>query len=143
MMSTKTTKAALGVVIAVAIIVVLGLVRSPENSAARPSFRCPRDIIDVSASLPTVVGQADRLIPKGLNTRGHQYQIISAIWLAPVVPALPGASVLKRAAVRKCGQKIAERSWALAVQFPDLSPPAGAATVVFIAKTSRGWVLYG
>jgi hypothetical protein len=88
------------------------------------------------------MAKADPLIRRDLNTQGQRYLILSAVWLAPVQPALPGASALRRKAARKCGKTVAERSWALAVQFPDFSPPAGAANFIFIAKTSKGWALY-
>lgn len=124
-------------------IALAGLATWTASAASTRSSGCPRDSIYSASSLEVVILHANRLIPGYFHTRGVHHQITAAAWLAPTRPATPGAANLKRVAVAKCGRVIAERSWGLVVQYPDLSPPAGRPTFVFIAKTRAGWVLYG
>ena len=140
--SPLTAKSIAGLVVLVSL-AVSGLVVWTASGASRFSSDCPRNAVYSDSSLAIVIPRADRLIPTYFHTRGERGQITGAVWLAPNKPATPGAATLKRVAVRKCGRAIAERSWGLVVQYPDLSPPAGGPTFVFIAKTHKGWALYG
>jgi hypothetical protein len=126
----------------------------PEGVAALASAsRCPRHTIARPAPVDEVLEAARRIVVRGktISSQGHTYRltakntpIIAAVRLAPFAagPEIPGALALRRLAVKKCGHVVAERSWAVVIEFPLAQIARTNRALTFLTLTRDGWRAY-
>jgi hypothetical protein len=106
------------------------------------AFRCPKPVAASAAARPeAVLTAARRLVPREyarLSSMGRPawpgFRVMGAVPLfePPFVPAL------RRLAVRLCGSRAANRSWAVFIYFPNCQMPCSV-DAALIARTARGW----
>ena len=105
---------------------------------------CPRDVRAIVPSVDVIAEKAKPMVPRiyrDLGERGRKFVMLQVVWLGLKWPAIPGAPYYKDIATRLCGEKTAEKSWAVTVHFPDM-PLSGARGVFFVVATKGGWRSY-
>jgi hypothetical protein len=121
-------------------------VRSGRSGTAR----CP------SAEAPPLYGTVDqalaaarRLLIRGsITAQGKTTKltprnspIIDVVILARTARSLPGAAGLRAAATRRCGSDIAQASWAVYIDYPELLI-SSSIRLAFLVRTKAGWRTY-
>jgi hypothetical protein len=120
---------------------------SPAPAAARSPlpFSCPV-VTETAAKPERVLAAARQLVPHEyarLRSMGRpawqHFQIQALVQLSRRIygPQPP----LRRLAVRLCGARVADRTWALSLQFPECQIPCSE-DVALVAPTLRGWRIW-
>jgi hypothetical protein len=129
----------------------------PSASTARFSVSrtvCPRVASTQVPNVDEVISAARRLLIIGhaAIVQGHRYRltvkenpVLAAVSLSsPVTPGMnaPEPVAYRRIAVRRCGQAIASRSWAVVYAFPQTTVTSFSIRIAFLVHTSNGWRAY-
>jgi hypothetical protein len=127
--------------------------RSEPVTARASASRCPSNPVARSAPVDEVLAAARRIAIRGktISSQGRTYRLTAKN--TPIVAALrlasfgagrdiPGAAALRRLAAKKCGRAVAERSWAVVIEFPLAQISRTNRTLVFLTLTRNGWRAY-
>jgi hypothetical protein len=114
--------------------------------------RCPRDVTALSvrpALVDGVIAAARRVVLDHVieNNQGRltrrtaaNFPVLEVVQLGSA-PLLPGASSLRRLAIKRCGKINAY--WAWAVVFTDTeSPVCCLRSIVFVVRVKTGWRVF-
>ena len=71
------------------------------------------------------------------------YWSVAALSLDPAHAYFTPVRAYRRAAVAKCGPKVAARSWVVLIQFPNAASAEQGEGVAFLAPTPAGWRIWG
>jgi hypothetical protein len=119
----------------VSVVAVSGLVASSPSrgdasrSGAIGKARCPAaEVPPLYGTVDQALAAARRLLIRGsITAQGKTTKltprnspIIDVVILARTARPLPGAAALRAAATRRCGSDIAQASWAVYIDYPEL-----------------------
>jgi hypothetical protein len=125
-----------------------------ESVTPRASVsRCPSHPVARSAPVDEVLAAAREIAIRGKTTKsqGRTFRltakntpVIAGVRLASfgAGPDIPGAPALRRLAAKKCGRAVAERSWAVVIEFPLEQIARTNRTLMFLTLTGDGWRAY-
>jgi hypothetical protein len=129
----------------------------PSASTARHSASrtvCPRAALTQVPTVDQVIRAARRLLIIGhvSSVQGHRDRltvkanpVLAVVSLsAPITPGMnaPEPVAYWRIAVRRCGQAIASRSWAVVYGFPQTIVTSFSIRIAFLVHTPKGWRAY-
>jgi hypothetical protein len=107
------------------------------------SATCPR-ALEPGPRAPEGVLAAVRQGVPGIY-RGPEYRGYLVTGLAPLAPRAfrpAGVDVYAGIAARRCGRRVADRSWVVFLTFPRAPGASISQGIVFTARTATGWRLW-
>jgi hypothetical protein len=135
---------------------VFGLVASSPSqgdasrSGASGKARCPAaEVPPLYGTVDQALAAARRLLIRGsITAQGKTTKltpknspVIDIVILARTARPLPGAAALRAAATRRCGSDVAQASWAVYIDYPELLI-SSSIRLAFLVRTKAGWRTY-
>jgi hypothetical protein len=71
------------------------------------------------------------------------YWTVAALSLDPAHSFFTPVRPYHRAAVAKCGKRVAAQSWVVLIEFPNAADALSGEGVAFLARTPHGWRIWG
>lgn len=136
--------AAGAVVLALAHGSAFGLPSAAETRSDEVAANCPAALLPgpkaAAGALSAITREQPRLY------RGPEYGTYEVTGLASLVPGQwtpSGIEPYRGIAARRCGARVARRSWVIYLFFPKLAWSASLSQgLVFSARTRRGWIIW-
>jgi hypothetical protein len=125
--------------------------RSASSSGRVASTSCPQALVTRRFAIRRLARVIRREVPRAFGEMTNQagpgawrgYWPVAALSLNPAHADFTPVRAYRRAAVAKCGLKVAARSWVVLIQFPDAASAQQGDGVAFLARTPAGWRIWG